>query len=130
MSMESTIFAVSFAQDGSFAEGTNGPRGKFKLPIDSTLIGVSFHADGVGEANLQVDVDGGDMGILEKTITAGAYTAVMYGRSDFGYPAGQPPLYQKNQYPHITKDHTVMFLTNVDSGTLSNLTVVFYFLAG
>ena len=130
MSIESNIFAVPFSQSGSFVQGISCPRGMFKLPIDATLIGVSFYADGTGEATLSVDVDEGDMGILDKTITVGGYRAVLFGRSDFGYDAGQPPLYQQNQYPHITKDHSVTFVTYLNSPTTTNLAVVFYFLAG
>ena len=130
MSMESGLFALSFSEKGPIAEGSAGPCGRFKPAVDATLIGVSFHAEGAGEAALQVDVDSGDSRILSKTIPAGGTAARLFSRGDFGYPAGRPPLFDPTQYPHITRDHTVLFLTNSESGTLNHMTVVFYFLAG
>jgi len=130
MSMESNLFAVSFSQSGTFVEGSLGPGGMYRLPVDATLVGVSFFAGGAGNVALQLDVDEGDSRILDKVIPAGGYSATMFGRRDFGYATGQPPLFAPNQYPHITKDHTVRMLTNVESGTVYHITVVFYFLAG
>jgi hypothetical protein len=130
MSMESNLFAVPFSQFGTFAEGLVGPRGRFRLPIDATLVGVSFFSEGIGTCSLAVDLDDGDMGILDKSIAGNGMADAMFGRQDFGRPDSALPWHQQNQYPRITKDHAVSFQTNVESGTLNSITVVFYFLAG
>ncbi len=130
MTVESNFFAVPFAQTGTFSEGTFGPKGVFRLPVDVTLLGVSFFAGGAGAVSLHVDIDEGDSGILEKILPAGGYRATLYGRGDFGPMYGQEASYQEGQYPHITREHSIAFQTNVESGAVYEITVVFYFLAG
>jgi hypothetical protein len=130
MTVESNFFAMPFAQTGAFAEGTFGPVGVFRLPVDVTLLGVSCFARGAGTVALQVDIDEGVSGILEKILPAGGTRATLYGRGDFGPMYGLEASYQAGQYPHITREHSIAFLTNVESGAVSEITVVFYFLAG